>query len=191
MYLDGWQHSVVFYLGKSLSSIVMTKKLNNGFTLIELIIVIVILGVLAVVSAPRFINLSSDSNEAVLEGLGGAMLDAANLVYAKAIIQNVQADATANVDLDGDGADDIATVFGYPSGNRTTGVSNALELGDDWAYSDIFPGGALHVTRASLAGFSGVTNNNIPITRTACFLTYRPPGSAGLEPTITYTTSGC
>jgi MSHA pilin protein MshA len=169
----------------------MVKRVESGFTLVELIIVIVILGVLAVVSAPRFINLGSDSNEAVLEGLGGAMLDAANLAYAKAIIQNVQADATANVDLDGDGTDDIATVFGYPSGNRTTGISNALELGDDWAYSDIFPGSALHVTRASLAGFSGVTNNNIPITQTRCYLTYRPPGSERLAPTITYTTSGC
>ncbi|WP_372625386.1 prepilin-type N-terminal cleavage/methylation domain-containing protein [Arsukibacterium sp.] len=169
----------------------MTKKLNNGFTLIELIIVIVILGILAVVSAPRFINLGADSNEAVLEGLSAAMLDAANLVYAKAIIQNVQADATANVDLDGDGSDDIATVFGYPSGNRTTGIANALELGSDWAYSDIFPGAALHVTRASLVGFSGVTNNNIPITQTRCYLTYRPSVSAGRAPTITYTKSGC
>lgn len=169
----------------------MNKRFSHGFTLIELIIVIVILGILAVVAAPRFINLSSDSNVAVLEGVGSAMLGGANLVYAKAIIQNVEAEAIGNLDLDGDGIEDISTVFGYPSGNRTTGIANAVDLGDDWAYSDIFPGSALHVARSSLAGFSGISNNNIPITKTKCYLTYRPPSSAGDPPTITFVTDGC
>jgi MSHA pilin protein MshA len=167
------------------------RKEASGFTLIELIIVIVILGILAVTAAPRFIDLNSDANESALKGLGGAVLGGANLVFSKAIIQNVQAEASAMVDLDSDGTDDISTVFGYPSGNRTTGLANAVELGDDWAYGDTFGGGTLFVTRSSLVGFSGITNNNIPITGTNCYLTYKPSTAVGLTPTVTYTTSGC
>jgi len=44
---------------------------KNGFTLIELIIVIVILGILATVAAPRFIDLSSDARKSMLVGVEG------------------------------------------------------------------------------------------------------------------------
>jgi len=167
---------------------------EGGFTLIELIMVIVILGILAAFAAPRFSDLSSEANEAVLEGLGSAMLGGARLVYAKAVIQNVQAEANATVDLDGDGTDDTRTVFGYPRGDRfADGIANAVELGNDWAYGHVggAVGTALHVTRSALAGFSGPTNNNINITKTNCYLTYTPPTTFGLSPVITYRTTGC
>lgn len=46
---------------------------EQGFTLIELIVVIVILGILAVTAAPKFMNLTSDANSAVVKGLAGAI----------------------------------------------------------------------------------------------------------------------
>jgi MSHA pilin protein MshA len=168
-----------------------SQKRQTGFTLIELIIVIVLLGILAATTAPRFINLQVDANKAALEGLGGAISSAANLVYAKAVIQNVVNDAASNVDIDSDGVNDVATIYGYPSGNRTTGISNVVDLGDDWAYSDVFGGGQLYITFSSLTGFSGRTNNNIPITQTRCYLTYRPSTSSNVPPTVSYTTTGC
>ncbi|MGB2742633.1 MAG: prepilin-type N-terminal cleavage/methylation domain-containing protein [Cognaticolwellia sp.] len=50
-----------------------TKSKNHGFTLIELVVVIVILGILSATVAPKFINLSSDARIAKLESLKGSM----------------------------------------------------------------------------------------------------------------------
>lgn len=169
----------------------MLKKQQTGFTLIELIIVIIILGILAVAAAPRFLNLSTDANIAALDGLAGALRSAGNLVFAKANIEGVANLATASVDIDNDGIDDVDTVFGYPSGNRTTGIANVVDLGESWAFGDTFGGTEVHITSASLAGFSGITNNNIPVRGTNCYLTYRPPSELGAAPTIIFITSEC
>lgn len=167
------------------------NKKQQGFTLIELVVIIVILGILAVTAVPKFVNITSDTNKAILESMGGTILSASKLVYGKAIIQGLQNQAITNIDINGDGNTDIEIKYGYPSANRTTGVANAVELGDDWAYGDTFGGGAFYVTRSALVGFSGITNNNIPITGTKCYLTYKAPTAIGLLPTVTYTTNDC
>lgn len=61
---------------------------NSGFTLIELVIVIVLLAVLSAVALPKFINLKGDSKQAVLEGVGAAMSSGLELVHSKAVIEN-------------------------------------------------------------------------------------------------------
>lgn len=60
----------------------MEKK--QGFTLIELVVVIVILGILAVTAAPRFLNLQSDARKATLEATKGALESAFQIFSAKA-----------------------------------------------------------------------------------------------------------
>lgn len=167
------------------------RKKQQGFTLIELVVVIVILGILAATAAPKFIDLTSDANKSVLEAMGGTILSGAKLAYAKSIIQGVQSQELANIDKDNDGNNDVEVKYGYPSGDRTKGIANVIALDKDWAYGDRFNGGAFVVSHSSLAGFGGITNNNIPITRTSCYLTYTPPTAAGLLPTVTYSTNGC
>lgn len=49
------------------------NKTQQGFTLVELIIVIVILGILAVTAAPRFLNFTSDARKSVVSGVEGAL----------------------------------------------------------------------------------------------------------------------
>ena len=66
-------------------------KRQGGFTLIELVVVIVILGILAVTAAPRFLNLQDDAKESALQGLAGAMNGAAGITFGKAAIDGVEA----------------------------------------------------------------------------------------------------
>nr|WP_274614068.1 type II secretion system protein [Vibrio parahaemolyticus] len=61
-------------------------KKQTGFTLIELVVVIVILGILAVTAAPRFLNLQNDAREARLEGMKGAIESALGIGYGKMAI---------------------------------------------------------------------------------------------------------
>ncbi len=60
---------------------------TNGFTLIELIVVIVILGVLSVVAIPKFVDLQSEARISRLQALKGAIHSANNLARSAAILQ--------------------------------------------------------------------------------------------------------
>lgn len=57
----------------------MLKERQQGFTLIELIMVIVILGVLAATALPKFIDLSSEAEQAAVDGVAGALGSASSI----------------------------------------------------------------------------------------------------------------
>jgi len=58
------------------------KQVQRGFTLIELVMVIVILGVLAAVAIPKFVDLKSDAQAAALQGVVGGINSASAVNYA-------------------------------------------------------------------------------------------------------------
>ena len=62
---------------------------HRGFTLIELVLVIVILGIIAASAVPKYINVTSDARIARLQALRGAIRSVDQMVYAKTAIQNV------------------------------------------------------------------------------------------------------
>ncbi|MDD6177013.1 MAG: type II secretion system protein [Ruminobacter sp.] len=105
---------------------------NKGFTLIELVVVIVILGILAAVAAPKFMDLQSDARISALQGLQGAVKSAVNLTYAKGVVQGTEkikdfggSNASSGCS-DGVASDKICTVYGNPAA-RAEGIIHALQ----------------------------------------------------------------
>jgi MSHA pilin protein MshA len=66
------------------------KKQQSGFTLIELVAVVVLLGILSVTALPRFIDIQGDARAGVVQGLRAAMEGASVQIYAKSLLRGVE-----------------------------------------------------------------------------------------------------
>ena len=100
---------------------------QQGFTLIELVLVIIILGVLSATAMPKFINLQSDARKSTLDGMKAALQGANSLLYAKALIQGKEKMESADIDTTGDGKTDTLAVYGYVNADAGE-IQNILSI---------------------------------------------------------------
>jgi MSHA pilin protein MshA len=147
------------------------KKIQRGFTLIELIVVIVILGILAATALPKFADLSNDARYASLKGALGAVNSAAALAHGAALVSASGLGSTS-VTMEGT---TIPLAFGYPT---VAGILLAANI----------TSANYQITGGQIAP-NGVSSGNLA----SCSLTYYPatsltvPASAVLNTTTSAT----
>lgn len=186
------------------------SKTQQGFTLVELIIVIVILGILAVTAAPRFLNFQSDAKASVIDGIVGSLNAGVRLVEGKAIIggQNTTAiscfennavrAAVAPAETTGhtDSLTDQTACttgtdvrFGAPDADVAS-IRAAAEFTGDIVLHDTVTGNALTPVLTVAAGTVVVANNLQDLRDGRCLVTYTAATSAA-RPTIVPNVENC
>jgi len=170
------------------------KRLNRfthkqkGFTLIELVVVIVILGILAVTAAPKFINLQDDARTATLQAVKAAMQSAATLVHSKSLIAgNDNSTGAATVSVNGV---DVNVRYGYPRDNseaaRLIWQNNLLDIETaDFTMVRRYGGIIIYPVDRGLPSGNAPTDITDPQTdERNCYVQYRESDVAGDPPLV-------
>jgi MSHA pilin protein MshA len=146
----------------------MIRPVSKGFTLIELVVVITILGILAAFAVPRFVSLENQARSASVQALEGSLRSAAALARGMAMASG----NPATIQMEGR---TITLVNGYP---------NAATIGDTIADLSGF-------NPPTVAGTATTFTRQGARDPAACFVRYTEAAAAGAAPTILRNTDNC
>lgn len=168
----------------------MRKQAQSGFTLIELIVVIVILGILAATALPKFANLGGDARAATVNAAKGAIMSTYNTAHSRWLMTP----NTISVDYEGTAVSIPAAAASIPHGYPTANANLLTAAGLDAAsYTIIAPSqGSTTVPTTTSTEVAAVPISVAGTTKAVtCFVKYTEPATAAGTPTMTVTTSGC
>jgi MSHA pilin protein MshA len=165
----------VFYKARMRQESFKMKAQASGFTLIELVVVITILGILSAFAIPKFIALDSQARVATVNGLGGTVKSAAAL--ARGLDMATSAGATGPVTMEGAS---VALVNSYPD-STAGGIGNAINASFSASDFTVTYGGT---------GTNAVWTKVGASAPATCNVTYNA-AAANSTPTVVITTTGC
>lgn len=153
------------------------KKQQSGFTLIELIMVIVILGILAAFALPRFANLGGDARAASIHGVEASMKSASAIAHS-AFLAAGNSPTTVSME----GTNNVALQNGYPSAAGIAVAANITGGATAAAAGDFIVNTAGTATTVQAKGANDAGT---------CQVVYTEAADTNTPPTIVPTVTGC